>query len=158
MTKYLLDKLDFECCYLHRNIFMIFCDKCIRKGQLARPEVGKFWLGKFEIIKSPFKLESSDRSWRVFNAVLSNQKFPTSARTFQLNFSNFISNIPTQNFPTSRFSNCPFQLHVSRLFWMLKCEKISKLKMFEGNILMHLILFRANYVLAQIFEPQNHDF
>ena len=46
-------------------------------------------VGNFKIRKFPFKLESTNRSWKVFNAVLSNQNFPTSFfpisfRTFQL--------------------------------------------------------------------------
>ena len=137
------DELDLKCCYSHRDqtflwffVITVFGKGSWKNKKLERQKVWNFLLGKSEIRQFPFKLESTDLRWRVFNAV------------FQLRaeLSNF-------TFPISLF-----QVHVSRLFWVVKCEKISKLKMFEGNILIHLILFRVNYVLAQIFEPQNHDF
>ena len=52
---------------------------------------------KREVGKIQFKLESTDRSWKVFNAVLNSQKFSN----FFL--SNFISNFWTYEFRTSRF-------------------------------------------------------
>ena len=78
-------------------------DACSWKGQLEKNE-------KLE----SFKLESTNRSRKVFNAVLSHQKF-----------SNFCSNLPTSFFLISsqtfeleifqllEFSNCRFQVHVS---------------------------------------------
>ena len=57
---------------------------CSWKEQLQNRKVGKFEVGKFS-----FKLESNNRSWKVLNAVLSNQNFSN----FIL--SNFISNFPT---------------------------------------------------------------
>ena len=47
-------------------------------------------VGKFEVRKFPFKFESTIRSWKVSNAVLSKQKY-----------SNFGSNFPTSIFPIS---------------------------------------------------------
>ena len=65
----------------------------VGKGSWKRRQVGKF-----EVRKFPFKLESTNRSLKVLNAVLSNEKFsncgsnvstsifPISLRTFQLLF------------------------------------------------------------------------
>ena len=59
-------------------------------------------------------MESTDRSWKVFNAVLklSNQKFSNTAQFSIFVLSKLITYFPTLKFPT-RF----FQLHVSLLFW-----------------------------------------
>ena len=62
----------------------------VRKGSWQKWEVGNFSVWKFEVRKFPFKLESNNRSWKVFNAVLSNQKL-----------SNFGPNFPTSFFPIS---------------------------------------------------------
>ena len=66
-------------------------------------------VGKFEVRKFPCKLESTIRSWKVSNAVLSNEKY-----------FNFDSNFPTCFFPTSIrtfqllvFTTFSFQLHIS---------------------------------------------
>ena len=62
----------------------------IGKGSWKKQEVGNFQVGKLEVRKFPLRLESTNRSWKVFNAVLSNQKF-----------SNFGSSFPTSFFPIS---------------------------------------------------------
>ena len=59
-------------------------------------------VGNFKIRKFPFKLESTNRSWKVFNAVLSNQNFPTSARIFQLH--SFLFHFELFNLKISNFS------------------------------------------------------
>ena len=76
---------------------------CSLKGLLEKKtRISKFWVRKSELDKFPFKLESLDRSWKVWIEVgkFSRQywvtkKFLTSGRTFQLLFSSFISNFPT---------------------------------------------------------------
>ena len=53
-------------------------DTCSWKGPLKK----KREVGQFELRKFPFKLESTNRSWKVFQLRLKN--FISSARTFQL--------------------------------------------------------------------------
>ena len=90
----------------------------VGKGSRKKTEIGKFDIRKF-----PFKLESTNRRWRVLNAVLSYQKFsnfPTSFFTISFStvqlpvFSNctysekcLAYNYPTENFPITRY----FQLN-----------------------------------------------
>ena len=72
-------------------------------------------LGKFEVRKFIFKFKSTNWSWKVSDAVLSNQKF------FNFIFSNFISNFPTSHFfelpfPTSCIPFSTLKLSSSRCF------------------------------------------
>ena len=79
----------------------------VRKGSWQKWEVGNFSVWKFEVRKFPFKLESTNRSWKVFNAVSRNK-----------NFSNFGSNFPTLFCPISFRT---FQLFVFQLPFPATC-------------------------------------
>ena len=92
---------------IHSIGWLMNWDNCSWKGQLERTRSWKVWSRKVW-------------SWRVWSGKvgkLSNfsSNFPTSVRTFQLrpelfnfNLSNFISDFPTWNFPTSRSFQLPF--------------------------------------------------
>ena len=82
-------------------------DTCSSKGQLEKNSSWKFWVRKSKVRNFSFKLESADRSWKVFNAVLSKKNFinlgshfPTSF--FLISFLNF----ELKNFKLLVFSNC----------------------------------------------------
>jgi hypothetical protein len=45
-------------------------DTCSLKGQLEKRENGNFKVGKSEVRDFPLKLESINRSWKVFNALI----------------------------------------------------------------------------------------
>jgi len=55
-------------------------------------------VGKFEVRKFPFKLESTNRSWKVS---MQYQNFPTSARTFQLYSFQFYFELFNLKFPAT---------------------------------------------------------
>jgi len=69
------------------------------KGSSKKQEIRTFWVGKSELRKFPYKLKSIDRSWKYFNAVLSNQKFPN----FGLNFSTSFFTIRFRTFHFKSF-------------------------------------------------------
>ena len=68
-------------------------DTCSCKGQLEKTRSWKFLVRKSKVRNFPFKLESTDRSWKVFHAVL-NKK----------NFINLGSHFPTSFFLIHSFS------------------------------------------------------
>ena len=82
---------------------------------MEKREIEKFWVGKFEVRKLPFKLESTDRSFSMHYQVI--KKVPTSARMFQIRTSNFILSNFVSNFPTQKFSFFPTVLSNNVFLW-----------------------------------------
>ena len=83
----------------------------LEKTRSSKPMSWKVWSQKVSV-----KLESTNRSWKVLNAVLSNQKFSNSGSNFSTSF----FPISFRSFQLLVFSNYPFQLHVSRKYTRFK--------------------------------------